>query len=146
MQLKTIEILLVEDNAAEARLMREALQDAGLDHRLNIASSGEDALEFLFQCGAHSEAPCADLVLLDLNLPGKSGHDVLKEVKSRPETRRIPVIVMSSSRAHRDISRAYGAHANCYVTKPANLDEFFNVVRSIENFWFQTATLPNLHS
>lgn len=139
----TLEILLVEDNPADARLTREVFEGGRLSTHLNVVSDGEQALEFLRRQGIYETAPRPKLVLLDLNLPRKDGREVLEELKADPALCRIPVIVLTTSAAQTDIMRAYELQANCFITKPLDLDEYFAVVRSIEDFWLATARLPS---
>lgn len=139
---QAIEILLVEDNPGDVRLTREALRDAKVRNTLSVASDGVEAMEFLRQEGKFADAPRPGLILLDLNLPRKDGRQVLAEVKSDPSLRAIPVVVLTTSRAEEDILRSYGLHANAYVTKPVDLDQFLHVVQSIEDFWLTLVTLP----
>lgn len=136
------EVLLVEDNPGDVDLTREALEEAKLYVRLNVVRDGEAALAFLRREGAHAAAPRPDLILLDLNLPKLDGRGVLAEVKRDPELRAIPVVVLTSSTAEQDIVRAYELNANCYVTKPVDLEQFLTIVRSIEQFWFTVVKLP----
>ena len=138
----TLEMLLVEDNPGDVRLVREALKDGQARCHLNVASDGMQATDFLWRRGAYKEAPRPDLILLDLNLPGKNGREVLQEIKKDPELRSIPVAVFTTSTAPSDLDRAYELHANCYICKPSDLDEYMSVVRSIEHFWTSIATLP----
>jgi CheY-like chemotaxis protein len=133
-------ILLVEDNPADVFLLNEALQNSGLRFELITASDGEKALRMLFDDAAHG--PCPDLILLDLNLPKVSGHTVLQRIKSDPRTETIPAIVMSSSGAASDVMLAYAEHANCYIRKPANLEELFHTVLAIKSFWLDVVQLP----
>lgn len=126
------EILLVEDNPADVRLTREALHEGKVRNSLSVASDGVEALEFLRRQGRHADAPTPDLILLDLNLPRKDGREVLEEIKADPALRHIPIVVLTSSQAEQDILRAYDLHANCYVTKPVDLDQFIHVVQSID--------------
>ena len=135
-------ILLVEDNLGDARLVREALQEAGAAAVLHHVPDGNEALAFLRREGAHAAAPRPDLILLDLNLPRISGREVLAQIKTDATLRRIPVVVLTSSQSDDDILSVYNLQANCYVPKPADLDLFLNVIRSIEHFWFTTARLP----
>ena len=135
-------ILLVEDNLGDARLVREALHETGAAAALLHVSDGHEALAYLRQEGVHADAARPDLILLDLNLPRKSGREVLAEIKSDVKLRRIPVVVLTSSQSDDDILSVYNLHANCYVPKPADLDRFLTVIRSIEQFWFTTARLP----
>jgi CheY-like chemotaxis protein len=139
---KTIEILLVEDNPGDVELVREALGEGKISNTLHVASDGVQAMEFLKQQGSHAGASCPDLVLLDLNLPRKNGREVLEEIKSDPRLRLVPVVVLTSSKAEEDILRSYDLHANCYVTKPVDLEQFLHVVRSIEDFWLTVVKLP----
>jgi CheY-like chemotaxis protein len=139
---KAVELLLVEDNPADVRLTQEALRDAPMNVRLSVAMDGVEALDFLYHRGKFQESPRPDLILLDLNLPRKSGPEVLSEIKRDPNLKRIPVLIMTTSREPQDIVTAYSLNANCYITKPIHLDDFMSVVQSIENFWLQTAVLP----
>jgi chemotaxis family two-component system response regulator Rcp1 len=135
-------ILLVEDSPADVLLTREALSDSKLLVELHVAENGRDAMNFLRRTGSYLGVPTPDLVLLDLNLPLKDGREVLSEVKADPELRSIPVVVLTTSQAEEDVLRAYGLHANCYITKPVDFESFVNVVRSIQQFWFSIVTLP----
>jgi two-component system, chemotaxis family, response regulator Rcp1 len=137
-----VEILLVEDNPADARLTREVFEGGRLSTHLNVVSDGEEAMAFLRREGPYVECPRPKLVLLDLNLPRKDGREVLQELKSDPALCRIPVIVLTTSAAESDILHSYELQANCFITKPLDLDEFFDVVRAIEDFWLSTARLP----
>jgi CheY-like chemotaxis protein len=138
-----IEILLVEDNPGDVRLTKEALRDGKVRNNLNVAKDGVEALEFLRREGRHANAPRPDLILLDLNLPRMSGREVLAEIKQDPELSTIPVVVLTTSQAEQDIVKAYELNANCYVTKPVDLDQFITVVKSIEDFWLTIVRLPN---
>jgi len=137
-----VEILLVEDNPGDVRLTREALREGKVRNNLNVVDDGVKALAFLRREGEYAEAPRPDLVLLDLNLPRMGGREVLEAIKANPELRSIPVVVLTSSQAEQDIARAYELQANCYVTKPVDLDQFIAVVKSIEDFWFTIVRLP----
>lgn len=137
-----IEVLLVEDNPGDVRLTREALKEGKVCNNLSIVPDGVEAMAFLRREGPYADAPRPDVILLDLNLPKKDGREVLEEVKSDPALRSIPVVVLTSSEAERDIARAYALHANCYITKPVDLDQFITVVKSIEDFWFSIVKLP----
>lgn len=137
-----IEILLVEDNPGDVRLTIEALKEGKVRNRLSVARDGVEALAFLRQEGAHARASRPDLILLDLNLPRKDGREVLAEVKADPFLRRIPVVVLTTSKAEEDILRTYDLHANCYIAKPVDLDQFIAVVRSIDDFWLSVVRLP----
>ncbi|HIE30944.1 MAG TPA: response regulator [Methanosarcinales archaeon] len=139
---KPIEILLVEDNPGDVRLTLEALNDGKMKNNMHVAKDGVEALQFLQRVGKYADAPCIDLILLDLNLPKKDGREVLAEIKADEDLKHIPVIVLTTSMAEQDIFRAYDLHANCYVTKPINLDQFIKVVKSIEEFWLTVVRLP----
>lgn len=141
--MRPIEILLVEDNPGDVRLTREALRGGKVQSTLHVAADGVEALAFLRQEGAHRGAPRPDIILLDLNLPRKNGREVLAEVKSDPGLRQIPVVVLTTSMDEQDVMTAYEYHANCYITKPPDLEQFLAVVRSIEEFWFTIARLPS---
>ena len=137
-----IEILLVEDNPADVRLTQEALRESKVANNLHTVSDGVQALQFLRREGEHAEAPRPDLILLDLNLPRLSGREVLEQVKEDPDLRRIPVVVLTTSEAEQDIVRSYELHANAYVRKPVDFEQFTEVVRLIEDFWFTVVKLP----
>jgi CheY-like chemotaxis protein len=137
-----IQILLVEDNPGDVRLTREVLAECNVLNELTVLGDGEEALEFLTRSGAHSSAPRPDLVLLDLNLPRKDGREVLAAIKQDADLRRIPVVVLTTSSDEADILRSYNLHANCYITKPVDLDQFVTVVRVIEDFWLAIVKLP----
>ncbi len=137
-----VEILLVEDNLGDVRLTKETLKESKLLNRMSVVTDGVEALSFLHREGPYAEAPRPDLILLDLNLPKKDGREVLAEIKADEHLRRIPVVVLTTSGAEQDILKAYDLHANCYITKPVNLDQFSAVVRAIEAFWFTIVKLP----
>jgi two-component system, chemotaxis family, response regulator Rcp1 len=139
---RPVEILLVEDNPGDVRLTREALQEGKVRNNLYVAPDGVEALRFLRREGEHHGAVRPDLILLDLNLPRKDGREVLDEIKRDASLRSIPVVILTTSQAEQDICRAYELHANCYVTKPVDLDQFITVVQTIENFWFTIVKLP----
>ena len=139
---RPIEILLVEDSPSDTELTVEALKDGKVSSRLSTVEDGEQALRFLRRQGSFTEAPRPDLILLDLNLPRKDGREVLAEVKADPDLRTIPVVVLTTSQSEPDIRRAYELQANCFITKPVDFARFLDVVRSIEQFWLLTATLP----
>ena len=136
MRTDPIKILLVEDNPGDALLTRETLEDSKILHELFHVETGSAAMEFLRGEGAHEDAPRPDLILLDLNLPGMDGREVLAAVKEDPDLRRIPVVVLTSSQAEEDVVRSYNLHANAYVTKPVGLDGFAKIVKGIESFWW----------
>ena len=137
-----IEILLVEDNPGDVRLTIEALKEGKVRNRLSVARDGVEALAFLRRQGAHANAARPDLILLDLNLPRKDGREVLADIKEDKSLRRIPVVVLTTSKAEEDILRTYDLHANCYIAKPMDLEQFISVVRSIDDFWLSVVRLP----
>jgi len=139
---RPIEILLVEDNPGDVRLTREALTANKIRNTLHVVADGVQALAFLRKQGKHANAPRPHIILLDLNLPKKDGREVLAEIKGNGDLRRIPVVILTTSGAEEDILKAYDLNANCYVTKPVNLDSFIKVVRSIESFWLTIVELP----
>jgi chemotaxis family two-component system response regulator Rcp1 len=138
---KPVDILLVEDNPGDTRLAQEALRDAKVCNTLHTVDDGVKALDF-HRRDPYTNAPRPDVILLDLNLPKKDGREVLAEIKNDPNLRRIPVVVLTVSKAEEDILRSYNLHANCYITKPLDLGQFLEVVRSIEDFWLTIVTLP----
>jgi chemotaxis family two-component system response regulator Rcp1 len=138
----SFEILLVEDSPGDVRLTREALRDAKMHINLNVARDGIEAMAFLKREGALSHAPRPSLILLDLNLPKKDGRAVLEEIKNSPDLKSIPIVILTTSLSDEDVLRSYLLHANCYITKPVNLDGFLKVVKSIDNFWLSIVTLP----
>jgi CheY-like chemotaxis protein len=137
-----VEILLVEDNPGDVRLTKEALREGKVFHNLHCAGDGVEALQFLRKQGRHQTAPDPDLILLDLNLPKMDGREVLAAIKNDEQLRRIPVVVLTTSRAEEDVLRSYHLHANCYVTKPVDLGKFIEVVHAIDQFWLAVVTLP----
>lgn len=139
---KHIEILLVEDNPGDVRLTREALKGSKICNTLNVVSDGEEAMSYLRKQGKFVDAKRPDLILLDLNLPKKSGREVLGEIKNDSELRRIPVVILTTSKVEEDIIRSYNLHANCYITKPVDLSQFITIVQVLENFWFSIVKLP----
>lgn len=138
-----VDILLVEDNAGDVRLTQEVLSDSKIRNNLMVATNGEEALACLRKQGKFRDFARPDLILLDLNLPIKDGREVLAQIKEDPELKRIPVVVLTTSRAEEDILKTYNLHANCYVTKPVDLDQFIKVVKSLEDFWLAIVKLPN---
>ena len=137
-----IEILLIEDNPGDARLAQEALKESKINNTLNIVSDGLSAIEYLFRRGKYANAARPDIIFLDLNLPGKDGREILEEIKADAGLRAIPVVILTTSAAEEDIARTYAAHANCYVTKPVDFEQFTKVVHSVGNFWFTIVKLP----
>jgi CheY-like chemotaxis protein len=140
---RPIQILLVEDSPGDVRLTEEILRDAKIANDVHVVGDGEQAMEFVGGGGTHTDAPRPDLILLDLNLPRKDGREVLAELKADPRLRRIPVIVLTTSSADRDVVRLYELNANCYITKPIDLHDLISVVRSIESFWLSIVTRPS---
>ena len=138
---KTAEILLIEDNRGDIRLIKEAFKEKKIINRVSVVEDGEAAMAFLYREGPYAGAVRPDLILLDLNLPKKDGREVLAEIKADEDLKRIPVVILTTSRAEEDILRTYNLHANCYVTKPVDLDQFLAVVRSIEDYWLAIVTL-----
>jgi two-component system, chemotaxis family, response regulator Rcp1 len=139
---RPIEILLVEDNPGDVRLTIEALRESKVHNNLHVAKDGVDALAFLRREQGYANAIRPDLILLDLNLPRKDGREVLAEIKADPLLKTIPVVVLTTSRAEQDVLRTYELQANCYISKPVDLDQFISVVRTIEDFWLTIVTLP----
>ncbi len=141
-QSRTVDILLVEDNRADVDLIIESFADAGTSCTMHSVNDGEKALQFLYRQGDYADAVRPDLVLLDLNLPRLDGREVLQQVKTDAELKTIPVIVLTSSEAERDVLASYRLHANCYIVKPVGLEQFYQVARAIERFWFDSVVLP----
>ncbi len=141
---RAIEILLVEDDPGDELITREAFEHNKLKNNLHVAHDGEEGLDFLYQRGQYADAPRPDLILLDLNLPKYDGRQLLEKVKSDPELSRIPIVVLTTSSAEEDILRSYELHANAYVTKPVDLDQFINAVRQIDEFFIQVVRLPGV--
>lgn len=139
---KAIDLLLVEDNPGDVRLAREALKESKVKNRLFVVEDGVEAMSFLRQEGKHAGAPRPDLIILDLNLPRKSGREVLAELKNDEELKRIPVVILTVSRDEEDIMRSYNQHANCYITKPLDFGKFMEITRAIEEFWLTIVKLP----
>ena len=140
---KPIDILLVEDNPGDVRLTQEALKEAKVRNELHVVRDGVAAMAFLHKQGVYKDVPRPDIILLDLNLPKKSGHEVLTEIKSDDDLKRIPVVMLTVSKDEEDIIKSYNLYANCFITKPVDLDQFLIVVKSIENFWLTIVKLPN---
>ena len=139
---RPIEILLVEDNPGDVRLLMETFREGKIRNRISLVEDGVEALAFLRKEGEHGSAPRPDLILLDLSLPRKNGQEVLAEVKQDADLKRIPVVVITSSQAEKDILQAYNNHVNCYLTKPVDLEQFMGVVKSVEEFWLSVVKLP----
>ena len=139
---RAVRILLVEDNPGDVRLTREALREAKVRNEMAVAMDGEEAIAYLRRTGKFKDATRPDVIMLDLNLPKKSGLEVLKDVKSDDDLRRIPIVVVTSSEAEQDIVKSYNLHANCFVTKPVDLSRFLEVVKAVENFWLTIVQLP----
>lgn len=140
--IKPITILLVEDNPGDVRLVEEIFKEGKVYNNLEITRDGEEAMSFLRQKGSFENAPRPDLILLDLNLPKKNGSEVLAEVKTDTKLKRIPVVILTASQAEEDIAKAYNHYANCYLTKPIDLDQFIRVVQAIKSFWLSIVELP----
>jgi two-component system, chemotaxis family, response regulator Rcp1 len=141
---RVIEILLVEDNPGDARLTLEAFKEGRVLNNITVIGDGVEALAYLRRQDGYANATVPDLILLDLNLPKMDGRQVLEEIKTDENLKKMPVIVLSTSASHEDVVRSYGSHANCYITKPVDLDQFLHVVQSIESFWLSLVKLPSL--
>ena len=139
---RPLEILLVEDNLADVRLLMEVLKEGKDYHHMHVVNNGVEAMSFLNKKGKYADVPRPDIILLDLNLPKKDGREVLKDIKNDKRYKKIPVIVLTTSSSEEDISKSYEYHANCYITKPVDLDQFIEVVNSIESLWLENAELP----
>jgi len=140
---RPVKILLVEDNPGDVRLTQEAFKENKVSNSLNVVEDGLEAMAFLSQVDKYTDAPRPDLILLDLNLPKKDGREVLAEIKEDPDLKSIPVVVLTTSKAEEDIIKSYNLHANCYITKPVDLEQFITVVKSIEDFWLTIVKLPS---
>lgn len=140
---RPVEILLVEDSQDDVELMVEALKEGKVWHNLSVCEDGVDALDFLRRQGKYGDAPRPDMILLDLNLPKKDGRQVLEEIKADESLKLIPVIVLTTSKAEQDIIKTYKLHANCYITKPVDLDQFITVIKAVEDFWLTVVRLPS---
>ena len=143
MSSRTIEILLVEDNPGDARLTLEAFKEGRILNNLNVVRDGVEAMAYLRREAPYAAAKIPDLILLDLNLPRKSGREVLIEIKADERLKTIPVVILTTSADERDVMRAYSEHANCYITKPVDLEQFLQAIQSIESFWLSVVRLPN---
>lgn len=144
MPMTPIEILLVEDNPGDIRLTTEALKDSKIANIMHVATDGEEALQYLYKKGKYADKPTPDLIILDLNLPKKTGIEVLEEIKHNAFLKVIPVIVLTTSEAEKDILQAYNLYVNCYVTKPVEFNSFIEVVQGLEDFWFTIVKLPRV--
>jgi len=142
MSLRTVTLLIMEDNPTDVMIMREALISAQVRVDLHVAQDGVTGMDFLRRLGTHSQAPRPDLILLDLNMPRKDGQEVLAEIKADASLASIPVVVLTTSNSKDDVVRAYAAHANCYIRKPVDFVQFSELMKSIEHFWFSVVTLP----
>jgi CheY-like chemotaxis protein len=140
---KIVDILLVEDNPGDVRLTKEALKESRLHNKLNVVTDGLMAIQYLKKQGEFAKAPRPDMVLLDLNLPKKSGSEVLEEIKNDPDLKMIPVVVLTTSKVEEDIVKSYRLHANCYITKPVDIAQFVKILRVLEDFWFVIVKLPS---
>lgn len=140
---RAIEILLVEDNEGDVRLAMEALKDIKVRNKISVVYDGVEAMDYLKKQGGHTAATRPDLILLDLNLPRKDGRQVLAEIKGSDDLKRIPVVVLTTSKAEEDVLKSYNLHANCYITKPIDLEQFIKVVRTVEDFWLTVVTFPS---
>ncbi|OGS37062.1 MAG: response regulator [Elusimicrobia bacterium RIFOXYB2_FULL_49_7] len=140
---KPIEILLVEDNPGDIRLTQEAFKEAKISNHISIVQNGEQAIAFLHKENDYANMPTPAIILLDLNLPKKDGREVLAEIKEDPNLKRIPVVILTTSKAEEDILKTYNLHVNCYITKPVDLDQFLEVIKSIENFWLTVVRFPS---
>ena len=139
---RAAEVLLVEDSPGDVRLTREALKEGKVRNNLSVVNDGVEAMEFLRRQGPYADAPRPDIVLLDLNMPRKDGREVLAEMKSDDDLKRIPVVILTTSEAEQDILKTYELHANCYLTKPVDLEQFISIVKSVEDFWLTIVQLP----
>lgn len=139
---KEVTILLVEDNPGDVLLTQVALQEAKVSNTLHVARDGVEAVAFLLRKSPFQDAPRPDLIFLDLNLPRKSGHEVLEFIKSEANLKRIPVVVLTSSKAEEDVVRSYNQYANCYISKPVDLEKFMSIIHTIDHFWLKVVTLP----
>lgn len=141
---RRINILLVEDNAGDVRLIQEAFKDSKIENKFSVVYDGESAMKYLYRQGEFKDTNRPDIIFLDLNLPKKSGMEILEEIKTDPELRKIPVVVLTTSSSAEHIQKSYGLHANCYITKPVDFNQFVDVVKVIEGFWFNIAKLPKM--
>jgi CheY-like chemotaxis protein len=138
----TVNILLVEDNPADARLIEEVFKDTNVNNKIYVVKDGVEAMDFLNKENDFSDAPKPEMILLDLNLPRKDGREVLREVKKNDELKSIPIVILTTSSAKEDVIKTYSNHANCYITKPVDFDQFLRVITAIEDFWLKVVELP----
>jgi CheY-like chemotaxis protein len=143
MELEIVDVLLVEDDPGDILMTREAFQHHKIQNKLHVVTDGEQALQFLHRTGEYTSAPRPDLILLDLNLPRRSGHEVLAELKEDPQLRIIPVVILTTSQAEEDVLRSYSLHANAYVSKPVDFERFMDVIRQIDSFFVTVVKLPH---
>ncbi|MEM7103915.1 MAG: response regulator [Bacteroidota bacterium] len=141
---RPVNILLIEDNPGDVRLTQEAFNEGRIPIKLSVVMDGEEALSYLRKEDPYTESPRPDLILLDLNLPKKDGREVLAEIKTDDNLKRIPVVVLTTSNAEQDILTSYNYHANCYINKPVDFDKFFDIIQKVEDFWLTTAILPSM--
>lgn len=141
---RPVNILLIEDNPGDVRLAQEAFKESNSDANLDVVMDGMEAINYLRKVGKYANATTPDLVLLDLNLPKKDGREVLSDIKADQKLRSIPVVVLTTSNAEKDILNSYNLHVNCYINKPVDFDKFFDIIQKIEEFWFHTAILPSM--
>lgn len=141
---RPVNILLIEDNPGDVRLAQEAFKEVKINVQLNVVMDGLEAINYLRKVGNYEKVDTPDLVLLDLNLPKKDGREVLGDIKADPKLRSIPVVILTTSNAEQDILNSYNLHVNCYINKPVDFDQFFNIIQKIEDFWLQTAILPSM--
>jgi len=141
-KVKVANILLVEDNAADIALTKKAIEKSKIVNNLSITRDGEEAMDFLYKKGKYSDAKKPDLIILDLNLPKKDGREILEEVKKDEDLKKIPVVILTTSNAEKDILKTYNLYANCYITKPLDFDQFIAIVKQINDFWFSIVKLP----
>jgi two-component system, chemotaxis family, response regulator Rcp1 len=139
---RPIIVLMIEDNPTDVLIAKEGLFSANMPNTLHVADDGIEAMEFLRQRGKYADAPRPDLILLDLNMPRMNGQEVLAVIKADDDLKHIPVVILTTSRSEEDVSKAYGLHANCFISKPVDFDEFTKVMQTIQDFWFSVATLP----
>ena len=141
---RPINILLIEDNPGDVRLTQEAFKEGKMSTKLDIVMDGVEAIKYLRKQGEYKGSSTPDLILLDLNLPKRDGREVLEEIKSDPDLKRIPIVILTTSNAEQDIIKSYNLHVNCYINKPVDFDKFFDIIQKIQEFWLKTAILPTM--